>query len=111
MENPYERCVYMECRWRITARPRISSAQAKALYAKDPAAAVEYVTSYGVETGQAMLGEWRNFWMHLFSLTRDFMVVTPPKTPSCIPGAPLGKGAAKGANTTCTSRPLPEAAG
>jgi len=71
---------------------------------------VEYVTSYGVETGQAMLSEWRNFWMHLFSLTRDFMVVTPPKTPSCVVGAPLGKGAAKGANTTCTSRPLPEAA-
>lgn len=85
-------------------------AAAKALYAKDPEAAVEYVTNYGVETGGAMLSEWRNFWMHLFSLTRDFMVVTPPKTPTCNVGAPLGKGAAKGANTTCTSRPLPEAA-
>ena len=47
--------------------------------------------------------------MELFSLTRDFMVVTAPKQKQCIPGAPLGKGAAKGANTTCTSRSLPTA--
>jgi hypothetical protein len=56
-----------------------------------------------------MLSEWRNFWMELFSLTRDFMVVTPPKQKQCVVGAPLGKGAAAGANTTCTSRSLPDA--
>ena len=26
-----------------------------------------------------MLKTWRNFWMELFALTRDFMVVTAPK--------------------------------
>merc|ERR1740130_2482789 len=60
---------------------------AAALYATDPAAAVEYVTSYSVETGDAMLSTWRSFWMELFALTRDFMVVTAPKRPQCIPGA------------------------
>lgn len=48
--------------------------------------------------------------MELFSKTRDFMVVAAPKQKQCVRGAPLGKGAAKGANTTCTSRSLPDAA-
>ena len=84
-------------------------ATAKELFAKDPAAAVEYVTAFGVETGAEMLSTWRGFWMELFSLTRDFMVVTAPKQKQCAVGAPLGRGAAHGANTTCTSRSLPEA--
>ena len=84
-------------------------ATAKELYAKDPAAAVEHVTAFGVETGAEMLSTWRGFWMELFSLTRDFMVVTAPKQKQCVVGAPLGRGTAHGANTTCTSRSLPEA--
>lgn len=42
-------------------------------------------------------------------MTRDFMVVTAPKQQQCAQNAPLGKGAAKGANITCTSRSLPTA--
>jgi hypothetical protein len=42
-------------------------------------------------------------------MTRDFMVVTAPKQKQCPQNAPPGKGAAKGANITCTSRSLPTA--
>ena len=59
-----------------------------------------YATSFGVETGDEMLATWRNFWMELFALTRDFMVVTPPHRKQCTGGQ----------RVNCTSRSLPDAA-
>ena len=75
-------------------------AKAKQMYAKNPAAAVEYVTAFGEETGSAMLSAWRNFWMELFSLTRDGFTITPPTKPQCRSGS--GK-------ENCTARAMPVA--
>eukprot|EP01047_Picozoa_sp_COSAG01_P083151 COSAG01_NODE_17276_length_1164_cov_1.259155_3_plen_136_part_00 len=73
---------------------------AKAMYQEDPAAAIEYATQFGEETGAATLEAWRAFWMELFALTRDGFTITPPTQTQCVVG---------GSKTGCTSRAMPVA--
>jgi hypothetical protein len=73
---------------------------AKAMYQDDPAAAIEYATQFGEETGAEMLDAWRAFWMELFALTRDGFTITPPTQTQCVVG---------GSKTGCTSRAMPVA--
>merc|ERR1711924_144837 len=71
------------------------------LLKKDPASreAIELITKFGVETGEQMTKDWRNFWMFLFSHVRDGFTVFPAKKKQCV-----GK-----QRKDCTSRVLPDA--
>jgi len=60
--------------------------------------AVELITKYCETTGNWMTGQWRNFWMFLFSRTRDGFTTIPPKKPQC----------KHGQTESCTSRLLPD---
>jgi len=62
------------------------------------AQAIEMVTKYCETTGDWMTSEWRNFWMYLFSRTRDGYTTTPAKLPQCKAGQ----------TKQCTSRLLPD---
>lgn len=74
--------------------------QAEALFRTDPKSAVELITKFGVETGEQMTKDWRNFWMYLFSHTRDGFTTTAPKAKQCV-----GK-----QKKACTSRAIPDTA-
>ena len=37
--------------------------EAAELYAKSPTEAIEMITKFGVETGEALTKEWLEFWM------------------------------------------------
>ena len=66
----------------------------------DPADAITLITNYGVETGEQMTKDWRNFWMYLFAHVRDGFTVAAPKMKQCV-----GK-----QRKDCTSRRIPGAA-
>jgi len=73
--------------------------QAETLLRKDPSstAAIELITKFGVETGERMTVDWRNFWMYLFAHVRDGFTITAPKMKQCV-----------GQNRKdCTSRRIP----
>jgi len=74
--------------------------QAEALLTKDPSSpeALELITRFGVETGEQMTKDWRNFWMQLFSTVRDGYTVGASKKKQCV-----GK-----ARKDCTSRNIPD---
>jgi len=76
--------------------------QAAELLQKDPSStkAIELITNFGVETGEQMTKDWRNFWMYLFSKFRDGFTATAPKSKQCI-----GK-----QRKDCTSRSIPDSA-
>merc|ERR1712139_532747 len=75
--------------------------QAEELLRKDPKSheAIELISRFGVETGEKMTKDWRNFWMYLFARVRDGFTVLPPKKKQC-----AGKQRAD-----CTSRAVPQA--
>jgi len=76
--------------------------QAEALLKKDPASkeAIDLITRFGVETGEQMTKDWRNFWMYLFARVRDGFTVTAPVKKQCVGSQRKG----------CTSRRVPDAA-
>lgn len=51
-------------------------AQATKLYNKDPVAAVEYVTAFGVQTGNGLVADWLKFYKFLFAKYMDGNVKT-----------------------------------
>merc|ERR1712113_600062 len=75
--------------------------KAQALLEKDPKSkeAIDLITKFGVETGEQMTKDWRNFWMRLFARTRDFQTVNAPRRPLCT----------KDERKDCTARPMPDA--
>merc|ERR1712039_425659 len=76
--------------------------QAQALLEKDPKSkeAIDLITKFGVETGEQMTKDWRNFWMYLFARVRDGFTVSAPAKKQCD-----GR-----ERTDCTSRRVPDAA-
>eukprot|EP01116_Phalansterium_solitarium_P023150 TRINITY_DN7968_c0_g1_i1.p1 TRINITY_DN7968_c0_g1~~TRINITY_DN7968_c0_g1_i1.p1 ORF type:complete len:596 (-),score=210.33 TRINITY_DN7968_c0_g1_i1:178-1965(-) len=70
---------------------------ASVLLESDPAAAVEFVTSYVETAGQQMTKDWLQFWMFLFSRFRDGATMTPSALPQCQGGQTQG----------CLARPMP----
>ena len=65
-------------------------------------AAVDAITTFGVQTGEQMTKDWRNFWMELFARFRDGFTVAAPALPTC--------DRAKQERSNCTARPVPDAA-
>jgi hypothetical protein len=91
----------------------VADKEAAALYAKDPDAATKYITDFTVKTGEQMTADWRNFWMFLFSQTRDGFTTTPTTKAQCkIPRGPGAKPSADPAKDykNCTARKNPDAA-
>jgi hypothetical protein len=74
-------------------------AEFTALYASDPDAAVEYMTSFMEGTGEQLMQEWTQFWMFLFATFRDGDMLSASTGVQCPPGqtGPAG----------CTAKLLP----
>merc|ERR1711881_392679 len=60
--------------------------------------AIGLITRFGVETGEQMTKDWRNFWMFLFARVRDGYTVNAPLKKQCV-----GK-----QRDNCTSRVVPD---
>jgi hypothetical protein len=56
------------------------------LYPVDPVGAVEQITEFSESTGQALVEEWRSFWMFLFATFRDGGIFTAPTSTQCVNG-------------------------
>jgi len=65
-------------------------------------AAIQAITDFTVDSGEQMTKDWRDFWMFLFSHTRDGFTTTPTTKPQCKPGSGSYKG--------CTGRKIPNTA-
>jgi dipeptidase len=88
---------------RFFAEVAATDAKAAALAKKgDVAGATAAVTAYTVAAGEKMTRDWRQFWMFLFSRTRDGFTTTPSAKKQCV----AGSGAYKG----CTARKIPDTA-
>jgi len=74
-------------------------AEAEALLLNNSTAseAIELITEFGVNTGEKMTKDWRDFWMYLFVRFRDGFTITDPVKTQCI-----GK-----QRRDCTSRRIP----
>ena len=70
------------------------------LYASDPDAAVEYMTSFMEGTGEQLMQEWTQFWMFLFATFRDGDMLSASTGTQCVPGTP-------GTPAGCTAKLLP----
>lgn len=82
----------------FTATAKIDS-QAEALLLKNATSeAIELITKFGVDTGEQMTKDWRNFWMYLFVRFRDGYTTSKPVKPQC-----TGK-----QRKDCTSRLIPQ---
>ena len=57
-----------------------------ALWPVDPAAAIEFATTFGEEYGSTMLQEWTDFWYFLFATFRDGGILTRSTAHQCGPG-------------------------
>jgi len=84
----------------FAATAKIDS-QAQVLLSKNPDSleAIELITRFGVETGEKMTKDWRNFWMFLFAHVRDGFTVTAPRSKQCVGSE----------RKDCTSRRIPQA--
>lgn len=73
--------------------------QAEELFKKNSSQeAIELITRFGVERGEQMTKDWRNFWMYLFAHVRDGFTFNAPLKKQCIGKQRVG----------CTSRVLPD---
>ncbi len=76
----------------------VAEAKALALYAQNPAAAVEMLTSYGETTGASLVAEWQTLFGQLFIKYRDGLLNTQSATPVCT----------KPRQFNCTYRNIPD---
>jgi dipeptidase len=75
-----------EVQARLFAQAKSAETDFVALYPVDPVGAIEQITQFSESTGQALVEEWRNFWMFLFATFRDGGIFTAPTTPQCVDG-------------------------
>jgi dipeptidase len=95
------------------AKVAVADKAAASLYKTDQAAAIKYITDFTVSNGEQMTKDWRNFWMHLFSYTRDGFTTTPTTKTQCkIPKGPNAKPSSDPAKDykDCTARKIPNTA-
>ena len=76
-----------------------TDADVVALWPVDAAAAIELATTFGEQTGQGMIAQWRTFWEFLFATFRDGGLLSPSKAHQCGPGE----------TTNCTAKLQPVA--
>ncbi|KAL1518719.1 hypothetical protein AB1Y20_003006 [Prymnesium parvum] len=74
-----------EVQRRLLGAAAATDAAAARLLAADAhsAAAYDAITRFGVQTGQALVEEWRGFWMFLFARFRDGVTLGAPALPLC----------------------------